>query len=116
MTRWVVAIETNLDDESREDDLNAWYEQIHVPDALEFGCISVIRLRNREPVEGRGRFVALYEMETDDVDQSIKDIEAFMASRSSFEGVKMVARTFYAKLSDHVHHTHAYKIRHNPGS
>ena len=116
MTRWVIAIEANLDDESKEDALNTWYEQIHVPDALEFGCLSVTRLRNREPAEGRGRFVALYEVDTDDVDQSIKEIEAFMANKSKFEGIKMVARTFYAKLSDHVHHTHAYKIRHSSGT
>ena len=60
--------------------------------------------------------MALYEMETDDVDQSIRDIEAFMTNKSRFEGVKMAARTFYAKLSDHVHHTHAYKIQHNLGN
>ena len=116
MTRWIVAMEANLDDESREEELNTWYEQVHVPDALEFGCLSVTRLRNREPADGRGRFTALYEMESDDVDQSIKDIEAFMANKSSFAGIKVAARIIYAKLSDHVHHTHAYKIQHSPGS
>ena len=87
MTRWVVIVEANLDDPSKEDEFHSWYEQVLVPDVLEFGCLSVTRLRDRDPAEGRGEFVTLFEIETDDVDQSIRDMQAFRAGRSSFPGL-----------------------------
>lgn len=116
MTRWVVIVEANLDDPSKEDEFHSWYEQVLVPDVLEFGCLSVTRLRDRDPAEGRGEFVTLFEIETDDVDQSIRDMQAFRAGRSSFPGLSMVARAFYTKLSDHVYQPYAFTKRHNPGS
>ena len=101
MSRWIVAIEANLEDPSMENELNAWYEDVHVADVLEFGCLSVTRLRNRAPADGQGTFVALYEMETEDVDQSVKDIEAFMANKGKFSGkLTRAARNYYQILSE----------------
>jgi hypothetical protein len=42
MERWLAVAETNCSDPSREDEFNRWYDDIHVPDALETeGFISV---------------------------------------------------------------------------
>ena len=112
MARWIVMIESNCNDPAMEDAYHKWYEEIHVPDALEFGCVSVTRCINRDPATGRGKFVANYEMETDDVDQSIRDIEAFMAKKSEQGRMpsigQMVGRTVYQIVSHHSYEPFAY--------
>ena len=112
MARWIVMIESNPRDESVENDYHKWYEEIHVPDAIEFGCVSIKRIINRDPEPGRGKFAVFYEMETDDVDQSIIDIEAFMAKKGEQGRMpslgQMVKRTVFQVVSHHLYETFAY--------
>jgi hypothetical protein len=112
MARWIISIEGDLAEGAREQDYLDYQEQLHVPDALEFGCVSVKRLIARDPGAGRGKYVGLYEVESDDVDRTIRDIEAFMAKKGEqgrMPGLgKMVARTVFQVVSHHSYETFAY--------
>ena len=67
MEKWLLTVESNCADPSREKELNAWYDEIHLPDMLETpGFVSACRYENSNPSEGQGKFVVMYEIETDD--------------------------------------------------
>ncbi len=54
----------------REQEYNTWYDEIHIPELLALdGIVSARRLR---PVDGKGPYVAIYELEGDDL-QAILD-------------------------------------------
>jgi hypothetical protein len=68
MERWLLTVESNAVDPSREKDLNDWYDKIHLPDILETpGFVRAVRYENTNPSDGQGKFVAMYEIETDDL-------------------------------------------------
>ena len=73
MAKWFYVVETNCNDVAREAEFNDWYDNIHLPDILETpGFIKATRYEITEPVEGKGRFLATYEIETDDINQTMK--------------------------------------------
>ena len=68
MEKWLMTVEAVCADPAREKELNEWYDTIHVPDILETpGFVRAVRYENTNPSEGQGKFVAMYEIETDDV-------------------------------------------------
>ena len=70
MEKWLLAVETNCKDPSKEKEFNDWYNNIHVPDILGTpGIVRATRYENSNPGEGRGKFMALYEIETEDLGQ-----------------------------------------------
>jgi predicted Fe-Mo cluster-binding NifX family protein len=72
MERWVNIIENNCDPD-REDEYNDWYNNIHIPDVLASpGYVRARRYVHREFRDGRGKYMALYEIETDDIDKTMK--------------------------------------------
>ena len=72
MERWLLAVETNCNDPSREREFNDWYDNIHLPDVLEpQGILSGTRYANVNPGEGRGKYLALYEIETENIEQTL---------------------------------------------
>ncbi|MFC1861353.1 hypothetical protein ACFLYL_03685 [Chloroflexota bacterium] len=76
MAKWLYIVETNCKDVAREDEFNDWYDNIHLPDKLETtGFIKATRYEITESVEGKGRFLATHEIETDDIDQTMNTLE-----------------------------------------
>jgi hypothetical protein len=72
MERWLLIAETSCIDPSREKEFNHWYNNIHVPDILETpGFIRATRYENSMPAEDRGKFLALYEVETENLPQTM---------------------------------------------
>ena len=72
MARWILAVETNCTDPSREKEFNEWYDNIHLQDILQSpGMLSATRYKNSLAGEGRGEYLALYEMETEDMQQTM---------------------------------------------
>ena len=68
MAKWILAVETSCNDTAREAEFNEWYNKIHLPDVLETpGFIRATRYENTEPSAGKAKFLALYEIETDDI-------------------------------------------------
>jgi hypothetical protein len=69
----------------RVDEFNRWYDEVHVPEVLRLdGFLSAQRFK---PVDGDGTFVAIYEIEGD-------DLGALFASLAA------AAQTGVIKLSD----------------
>ena len=73
MARWINIVESNCKDASREEEFNDWYDNIHLPDVLETpGFVAATRYVIREPQDGRGKYIAVYEIETDDFEQTME--------------------------------------------
>jgi len=72
MERWLLNLETNCADPSREGEFNEWYDTIHLADILETpGIVRASRYENSNPSEGQGKFLAMYEIETENLDQTM---------------------------------------------
>lgn len=76
MKKWLFVVETNCTDASREAEFNEWYNKIHLPDVLEIpGFIRAIRYENTEPSEEKAKFLAIYEIEADDIGEVMKALD-----------------------------------------
>jgi hypothetical protein len=70
MAMGIIYVETRPSSPDREQEYNTWYDEVHIPELLAFdGFVSARRLR---PIDGDGPYVALYEIEGDDL-QAILD-------------------------------------------
>jgi len=68
MAKWLVIIESNCADPAREDEFNEWYNKTHLPDVLETpGAVRAVRYERTAPSEGKGKYLAIYEVEADDL-------------------------------------------------
>ncbi len=103
MAKWLFVVETNCADAAREAEFNEWYNKTHLPDVLETpGFIRATRYENTEPSEGEAKFLATYEIETDDIDKFMKTHTDNMA-RKRAEGrfselLVVVSRGFYRQI------------------
>ncbi|MFC1981602.1 hypothetical protein ACFLVN_05120 [Chloroflexota bacterium] len=69
---WINTVELLLADPSREKELNEAYNNIHLPDILSSpGYQAARRYTIKEPRNGRGTYLAIYEIETDDMDKTM---------------------------------------------
>ena len=72
MQRWVAEVETNCADPNREKEFNDWYDKIHLHDMLEVpGVVRISRYEFANPTEGQAKFMAMYEIETNDFGQTM---------------------------------------------
>jgi hypothetical protein len=67
--------------EGQEDEFNRWYDNQHIPDVIDVpGFVSARRFRLDDyqyplnQVENRHRYLALYEIETDDVAKTLEEL------------------------------------------
>ena len=73
MAKWILVVETNCSDATRETEFHEWYNKTHIPDILETpGFIRATRYENIETAEGKGKFLSIYEIETDDINTFMK--------------------------------------------
>ena len=90
MARYIIEVGTNCKDPAKEAEYNDWYNDIHLPDVLETpGFVGATRYENTDAGEGQAKFIALYEVETD-------DLEAFMKAN----GENMAKKTEAGRMSD----------------
>ncbi len=103
MAKWLLVVETNCDNAAREVEFNEWYNKTHLPDVLETpGFIRATRYESTELSEGKAKFLATYEIETDNIDGFIKAHSANM-TRKRAEGrgsdlMTLVSRGFYKQI------------------
>jgi hypothetical protein len=70
MAKGIIHVETRPSSPDRDQEYNAWYDEVHIPELVALdGFVSARRLR---PVDGDGPYVALYEIEGDNL-QAILD-------------------------------------------
>ncbi|MFE4966124.1 hypothetical protein [Streptomyces sp. NPDC056660] len=73
MARGLLYVETWPSAPEREAEYHAWYEEVHLPEVVSLdGFVSARRLA---PVDGKGPFVALYEMEADDLQAAVDNLQ-----------------------------------------
>ncbi len=73
MAKWLLVVGTNCADAAREAEFREWYDKTHFPDVLETpGFVRATRYENIKPSEGEAKFLATYEIETDDIDSFMK--------------------------------------------
>jgi hypothetical protein len=104
MDKWLLIIGTNCSDPEREKEFNDWYDNTHLPDVLETpGFLGATRYENTEPAEGQAKFLALYEIETDDIEGTLKKTDENLAKKREqgrfTDLVQMVSRELYRKTS-----------------
>ena len=101
----VMIVLTNCSDAAREDEFNEWYNDVHLPDVLLTpGIVRATRLgRTGETPEGQGRYLALYELDTDDV-TSVQEALAGVMERVRGEGriidcIEVMASGYYTPIT-----------------
>jgi hypothetical protein len=103
MERWVLVAETNCSVPSREKEFNYWYDTVHIPDVLETpGILRATRYENSDPPEGRGKFLALYEIETGEIERTSAALGEIITNKweqgRMSELVVAVSATFYRQM------------------
>src|ERR1700753_1724503 len=74
MPKGIVYVETYPSAPDREQDYNTWYDEVHLSELVALdGIVSARRLR---PVDGQGPYVALYEVEGDDLQAVVANMQA----------------------------------------
>jgi hypothetical protein len=97
MEKWLMLVETNCKDETRDSEFNKWYETVHIPDILSCpGHKSATRYIIKDRAKGRGKYLAVYEIETDDIKRtmelSLKNIESMQAAGRWSDLLEIVSR------------------------
>ena len=56
-----------------EQEFNEWYDRVHLPDVVDTpGYVAATRYQIKAFKKGRGSYLTLYEVETDDIDETIR--------------------------------------------
>lgn len=98
MEKWLLLVESNCRDESREAEFDRWYDTIHIPDILggSPGFKSTTRYVIKKSDPKRGKYLAVYEIETEDIDRTIeahmKNVEAKYAAGRKSDLAEIVSR------------------------
>lgn len=111
---WLYVVETRSTDPANEEGFNRWYDDIDIPDVLEVPGFRRARRAQAEAVDGhpeltpdpaKGNYVAIYDIDTGDIDKTIVDL--YVAAR------RMSAR---GRDTDLLKVTEANYYRHVAGS
>ncbi|BBZ72008.1 DUF4286 family protein [Mycobacterium paraseoulense] len=70
MAKGIMYVESRPCSPDREQEYNTWYDQVHIPELL--GLEGIVAARRLRPIDGQGPYVAIYELEGDDL-QAILD-------------------------------------------
>ncbi len=103
MAKWLLMVESNSSDVAREAEFNDWYTKIHLPDVLQTpGFIRAVRYESIEPLAGKAKFLATYEIEADDIGKVMKahndNIAKKRAEGRFSELVVVASRALYREI------------------
>jgi hypothetical protein len=105
MARAIVLVFTNCADPAREKEFNEWYDNTHAPDILETpGFVGCTRYElTGEPGPGQGKFLAVYEVESDDLPSAMAALQQRVAQLAAqgriIDSVRLVSFTACRELS-----------------
>jgi hypothetical protein len=70
MANYLLLVQVDCADPSRENEFNKWYDEIHLPDMIKApGLVKATRYLNLSPdTNKRPKYVTLYEIEAEDID------------------------------------------------
>jgi len=81
MAKWIRIVETRCRDKTRQAEFNDWYDNIHLVDMLQ--CPIVVAARRYQRInakEGEADYLAIYEIETEDIAQGLATWAAHVQS------------------------------------
>jgi len=82
MEKHILVVALNCSDPARESEFNEWYNTIHLPDVLETpGFVRATRWEHTNPKEQDAKFLALFDIETDDIQAAMKALEENLAAK-----------------------------------
>ncbi len=101
MERYLFYLESRCLDHNREEEFNHWYDETHIPDILS-GCPEIVACRRYQLISGkreRGAYLAVYEIETDDIDRTMellqKTRERIDAEGRRTDLIEVICRKLY---------------------
>ncbi len=105
MEKWVYAVNTVCADHSKKGEFHDWYDNVHVPDILKCpGFVRAERFEIMEPNEADGEYVALYHIETDNIDRTMDEMKQRVAGYREQGRMSDLARTvkrgLYRKIAE----------------
>jgi hypothetical protein len=72
MAKGIILVESRPSSPDRDHEYNTWYDEVHLGELVALdGFVSARRLR---PVDGDGPYVALYEVEADDLQSVLQNM------------------------------------------
>ena len=82
MGKYLLLVGMKVADPANEAEFNDWYNNIHFPDVLETPNIKrATRWENTEPRIADAKYLALYEIETDDIQAAMKGLDETIAEK-----------------------------------
>jgi hypothetical protein len=94
-------VETTCRDQSREEEFNRWYDEIHIPDVLKGGpeFLACRRYEQISSANGHKVYVTVIEIETDDIDRTLeihrKNMEHIRKEGRLTDLVEVISRRLY---------------------
>jgi len=83
MGKYLLLVGVNVSDKAKEKEFNDWYNNIHLPDVLEIkGFKKATRWENIAPAEKDAKFLALYEIESNNIEATMKDLEKTIGEKA----------------------------------
>jgi hypothetical protein len=98
MENWLLLVEANCKDAKRLTEFDEWYDTIHIPDIITGspGFRSATRYMRKYPAPGRGAYLAVYEIETEDIEKTMeahrKNLEEKYGKGRSSDLIEVVSR------------------------
>ncbi len=72
MEKWIRLGEYTCADPTRQKEFDDFYDNVHIPNILKApGFVAATRYAIKEPMYGRGQYLTVYEIETDDLDKTM---------------------------------------------
>ena len=101
----VMVVLSNCTDPAREQEFKDWYVATHFPDVLETPGIVGARLFDlaTPPDEGQAKILAIYELDTDDVDSVQNSLGEVMAKKREqgrmIDCIQIASAGYYSPVS-----------------
>ena len=100
MEKWLCSVYSNCVDPSREKEFNQWYDTVHLPDIMETpGVVRASRYEIKRPAEGQGKFLALYEIETEDIGKTMSAMQETTSEKTKQGRMSELANVVAVVLS-----------------
>lgn len=113
MEKWIYMVQQESNDPAKEEEFKEWLDKVHVPATLKFpGVVRATLYVNRGPMvspdpgawaEGQAKNLAIYEIETEDMKKTWKEIRQCIEERNKKEGRhplhKVVSRAVWQLVS-----------------
>lgn len=107
MAKYLLVRFAECNDTTREEEFNEWYTNVHVVDMLEHPAIKrgsrYVNLENIGRHPGPAKYLALYELETDDLKKTLKEIKINMdnkrAQKPDSPLIKIINMSTYKQIS-----------------